>query len=116
MGKKVESYAADDGKLFPTEREMTVYEMEQAIKKDFPELRGSIQYIVAHADKLAKIFQPLLALQPKDHPTLRANTTRTHLVCDRGKCIICRRARCSKGCPNESERHPEGTSVRLAHG
>lgn len=57
MGKKVESFQADDGRLFATEREIGL---------------GAISH---NADRLLEILQPLASCPPKNHPAKAAQTT-----------------------------------------
>ena len=75
MGKKVESYESDDGKLFKTEREMVLHEIDMTVRKEFPALKIGLGAISQNADRLLEILQPLAACQPKNHPEVPAQTT-----------------------------------------
>lgn len=68
MGKKVESYESEDGKLFRTEREMILHEIDLAVRKEFPALKIGLGQIALNADRLLEILLPLAALQEKNHP------------------------------------------------
>lgn len=75
MGKKVESYESDDGKLFRTEREMVLHEIDITVRKEFPALKIGLGAISQNADRLLEILQPLAGLQPENHPEVPAQTT-----------------------------------------
>lgn len=68
MGKKVESYESEDGKLFRTEREMVLYEIDLAVRREFPALKIGLGQIALNADRLLEILLPLAGLQDKNHP------------------------------------------------
>lgn len=75
MGKKVESYESDDGRLFKTEREMVLHEIDITVRKEFPALKIGLGAISQNADRLLEILQPLAACPPKNHPEVPAQTT-----------------------------------------
>jgi len=75
MGKKVESYESDDGKLFKTEREMVLHEIDMTVRKEFPALKIGLGAISHNADRLLEILQPLASCPPKNHPAKEAQTT-----------------------------------------
>ncbi len=68
MGKKVESYESEDGKLFRTEREMVLHEIDLAVRREFPALKIGLGQIALNADRLLEILLPLAGLQEKNHP------------------------------------------------
>jgi hypothetical protein len=75
MGTKVESYRADDGTLFATEREMVMHEIGVTLRKEFPALKIQLGAIVHSADRLLEILLPLAGCPPKNHPQSEAQTT-----------------------------------------
>lgn len=75
MGTKVESYRADDGTLFATEREMVMHEISVTLRKEFPALKIQLGAIVHSADRLLEILLPLAGCPPKNHPQSEAQTT-----------------------------------------
>lgn len=75
MGKKVESYQSDDGKLFLNERDMVLHEIDITVRKEFPALKIGLGAIAQNADRLLEILQPLAACPPKNHPAEVAQTT-----------------------------------------
>lgn len=75
MGKKVESYLSDDGKLFTSERDMVLHEIEIALGEDFPELRVQMPLIMKSIDRITAIVQPLHILHMKNHPEPAPETT-----------------------------------------
>lgn len=75
MGKKVESFQADDGKLFATEREMVMHEIDITLRKEFPALKIGLGAISQNADRLLEILQPLASCPPKNHPEPDSETT-----------------------------------------
>ena len=76
MGKKVESYLSDDGKLFTSERDMVLHEIEIALGEEFPELRVQMPLIMKSIDRITAIVQPLHILHMKNHPEAPEETTR----------------------------------------
>lgn len=68
MGNKVESYESEDGKLFRTEREMVLHEIDLAVRREFPALKIGLGQIALNADRLLEILLPLAGLQEKNHP------------------------------------------------
>lgn len=75
MGKKVESYQSDDGKLFLNERDMVLHEIDITVRREFPALKIGLGAIAQNADRLLEILQPLAACPPKNHPEVPAQTT-----------------------------------------
>lgn len=82
MGKKVESYLSEDGKLFRTEREMVLHEIDVAVRKEFPALKIGLGQIALNADRLLEILQPLANLQTKNHPEVKPEN---HPATDHGE-------------------------------
>lgn len=75
MGKKVESYQSDDGKLFQTEEGMLRHEAETAIREEFPNLKMSLPLIMDNAKRISEIMEHLASYYRKNHPALPAHTT-----------------------------------------
>lgn len=75
MGKKVESYQSDDGKLFPTEEAMLLHEANIALSEEFPALKMSVPVIMTNAKRISALLEPLASFYAKNHPEPSAQTT-----------------------------------------
>lgn len=75
MGKKVESYQSDDGKLFPTEEAMLLHEANIALSEEFPALKMSVPVIMTNAKRISALLEPLASFYAKNHPEPAAQTT-----------------------------------------
>lgn len=69
MGKKVESYQSNDGKLFGNERDMLLHEAEIALTEEFPQLRVSIPVIMKNANRIAEIMAAIGSHTPEPEGT-----------------------------------------------
>lgn len=119
MGKKVESYQSDDGKLFATEREMVMHEIDITLRKEFPALKIGLGAISQNADRLLEILQPLASCPPKNHPAEVAQTTlEPPVAVDHGELVgTCD---CSAGMNGASDHAPtcpsfKGTVLRCRY-
>lgn len=60
MAQKVESYASKDGRLFPTERQADLADIEKALRSaNKPHLVSSISVILREAEFLAEVLGPI---------------------------------------------------------
>lgn len=69
MGKQVESWQSDDGKLFSSQEDMVRHEITVALTEEFPQLKVQIPFIMAKADRFAKIMAKMAPFIKKDHPS-----------------------------------------------
>jgi hypothetical protein len=105
MGTKVESYRADDGTLFATEREMVMHEIGVTLRKEFPALKIQLGAIVHSADRLLEILLPLAGCPPKNHPQSEAQTTlEPPVAVDHGE--LAGTCDCSAAMNGASDHHP----------
>lgn len=82
MGKKVESYQSDDGKLFPTEEAMLLHEANIALSEEFPALKMSVPVIMTNAKRISALLEPLASYYAKNHPEPAEKTTLEHRLAD----------------------------------
>ncbi len=75
MGKKVESYQSDDGKLFKTEEAMLLHEAQIALTEGFPTLKINVPFIMENAERISALLEPLASYYRKNHPEPSAQTT-----------------------------------------
>jgi hypothetical protein len=75
MGKKVESYQSDDGKLFKTEEAMLLHEAQSALTEEFPTLKINVPFIMENAERISALLEPLASYYRKNHPAATPETT-----------------------------------------
>lgn len=79
MGKKVESYQSDDGKLFKTEEAMLLHEAQIALTEEFPTLKINVPFIMENAERISALLELLASYYAKNHPAVVPETTLTTL-------------------------------------